>query len=74
MPPLAPGQIYRLWARVGETDVLCGDFGAGPDGQVLAQFLVPVESYTAPIPKPFLTVETSGASATPSGPTVIQSA
>jgi len=73
LPPLAPGQVYRLWARVGEKDVLCGDFGTRPDGLVLAQFLVPVESYTAPIAKLFLTVETSGGSATPSGPTVMQS-
>jgi hypothetical protein len=59
---------------VGEKDVPCGDFGPRPDGLVLAQFVVPVESYTAPLAKLFVTVESSGAGTAPSGPTVMQSA
>src|SRR5262245_18412943 len=70
LPALAAGQVYRLWARVGEKDVPCGDFGTRPDGQVLAQFVVPVESYTAPLGKLFVTVEPSGAGTAPTGPTV----
>ena len=73
LPMLAAGQVYRLWARVGDKDVLCGDFGTRPNGQVLAQFVVPVESYTAPLAKLFLTVESSAAGTVPSGPTVMQS-
>ena len=40
----------------GDEDVPCGDF-ARPDGSVVAQFPVPVESYTAPIGRLFVTVE-----------------
>lgn len=73
LPALPPGRIYRLWARVGEKDVPCGDFGLRRDGRVLAQFVVPVESYTAPLAELFVTVEPSGAGTAPSGPTVMQS-
>jgi hypothetical protein len=73
MPALAAGSVYRLWARVGDTNVPCGDFGAQPNGQVVAQFVVPVESYTAPLARLFVTVEPSGGPAEPSGPTVMQS-
>lgn len=73
LPALAAGQVYRLWARVGDKDVLCGDFGPRDDGQVLAQFVVPVESYTAPLARLFVTIESSGAGTVPSGPTVLQS-
>jgi anti-sigma-K factor RskA len=73
LPALAAGQVYRLWAKVGDKDVPCGDFGVRPDGQVLAQFVVPVESYTAPLGRLFVTVEPSGQGAAPSGPTVMQS-
>ena len=73
MPVLPEGQVYRLWARVAETDVPCGEFRSDPAGAVLAQFAVPVESYTAPIGKLFVTVEPAAPSAVPSGPTVMTS-
>jgi len=44
------------------------------DGTVRAPFAVPVESYTAPIAKLFVTVEPRAASNRPTGPTVMESA
>ena len=73
LPALPPEQVYRLWARVGETDVPCGDFVAGADGAVRAPFPVPVESYTAPIAGLFVTVEPRAQSDHPTGPTVMES-
>src|SRR5262249_25352571 len=49
MAALPPGQVYRLWAQVADRSVFCGDFHAAGDGAVQAQFVVPVESYTAPV-------------------------
>jgi anti-sigma-K factor RskA len=72
--PLPAGQTYRLWAQVAEKAVPCGDFRARPDGTVLAQFSVPVDAYTAPIGKLFVTVEPAGAGDKPTGPVVMQSA
>jgi anti-sigma-K factor RskA len=66
-------QVYRLWARVGDTNVPCGDFVAGADGTVRAPFRVPVESYTAPIGGLFVTVEPRTGSDRPTGPTVMES-
>jgi hypothetical protein len=65
--------VYRLWARVADKDVPCGEFTSDPSGAVQAQFVVPVESYTAPIGKLFVTVEPSDLPATPTGPTVMTS-
>jgi len=65
--------VYRLWARVGDASVPCGDFIAGADGTVRAPFQVPVESYTAPIAGLFLTVEPRTGSDRPTGPTVMES-
>ncbi len=73
MPALPEGQVYRLWAKVNEKDVPCGEFRADRTGAVLAQFVVPVESYTAPLGKLFVTVEPSSLPATPTGPTVMES-
>jgi Anti-sigma-K factor rskA len=73
MPVLPAGEVYRLWAAVGDKSVPCGQFTANPDGVVLAQFPVPVESYTSPIAKLFVTVEPAAPSDTPSGPTVMVS-
>jgi anti-sigma-K factor RskA len=72
--PLPAGQTYRLWAQVADKAVPCGDFRPGPDGTVLAQFRVPVDAYTSPIGKLFVTVEPAGPGETPTGPTVMQSA
>ena len=73
MPALPPGQVYRLWAKVADKSVPCGQFTASTEGTVVAQFVVPVESYTAPIAKLFLTVEPSSLPETPTGPTVMVS-
>jgi anti-sigma-K factor RskA len=74
LPPLPAGQVYRLWALVAGKDVPCGDFGVNPEGKILAQFAVPVDSYTAPIAKLFVTVEPAGKPSGPSGPPVMTSA
>jgi len=71
---LPAGDRYRLWARVGDKSVFCGEFRASAEGDVVAQFPVPVESYTAPIAKLFLTVESTPRAPEPSGPTVMESA
>jgi anti-sigma-K factor RskA len=74
LPALASDQVYRLWARVGDKSVPCGDFVAAADGTIRAQFRVPVESYTAPIANLFVTVEPKSATGAPTGPTVMTSA
>ena len=71
---LPPGERYRLWAEVGERSVFCGEFGASAAGTIVAQFPVPVESYTAPIAKLFLTRESAPRGPGPAGPTVMESA
>ena len=73
-PALPAGQTYRLWAQVADRAVPCGDFTAARDGTVRAAFAVPVDAYTAPIGKLFVTVEPSGPGETPTGPVVMQSA
>ena len=70
---LPAGQTYRLWAQVADKAVPCGDFQPRPDGTVLLQFPVPVDAYTAPIGKLFVTVEPAGQGETPTGPTVMRS-
>lgn len=74
LPALPAGQVYRLWAQVGDKAILCGQFGSTPEGAVQAQFVVPVESYTAPIGELYVTVEPTGAPPVPTGPRVMQSA
>jgi anti-sigma-K factor RskA len=71
---LPAGERYRLWAQVGDRSVFCGEFGASAMGTIVAQFPVPVESYTAPIAKLFLTKESTPRGPEPAGPTVMQSA
>jgi anti-sigma-K factor RskA len=74
LPPLGPDQVYALWARVAERSVPCGAFQVGPAGRALTQFPVPVDSYTAPVTKLFVTVERGkSAPPTPSGPVVMES-
>ena len=74
MPALPADQVYRLWARVADKAVPCGDFMAAADGTIRAQFRVPVESYTAPIANLFVTVEPRAATGDPTGPQVMTSA
>ena len=71
---LPAGERYRLWAQVGDRSVFCGEFGASAAGTIVAQFPVPVESYTAPIAKLFLTKESTPRGPEPTGPTVMASA
>jgi len=71
---LPAGERYRLWAQVGDRSVFCGEFGASAAGSIVAQFPVPVESYTAPIAKLFLTQESTPRGPGPAGPTVMESA
>lgn len=73
LPLLPAEQVYRLWARVGDVNVPCGDFVASADGTVRAPFPVPVESYTAPIAGLFVTVEPRTGSDRPTGPIVMES-
>jgi anti-sigma-K factor RskA len=73
MPGLPPGQVYRLWAQVADRSIFCGDFRATGEGAVQAQFVVPVESYTAPVKQLFVTVEPAGPPAEPTGPRVMTS-
>jgi len=73
VPTLPAGERYRLWAQVGDKSVFCGEFVADPGGKIVAQFAVPVESYTAPIARLFLTAESTPRADAPAGPTVMQS-
>jgi anti-sigma-K factor RskA len=74
MPELPAGQVYRLWARVLDSNVPCGDFRAAPDGTLVAQFAVPVESYKGPVAELFVTVEPAGAGDRPTGKRVLEGA
>ena len=43
--PLPPGQVYRVWAIVGDRDMECTDFAPDSEGRVLKQ--IPIESWAA---------------------------
>jgi anti-sigma-K factor RskA len=73
LEPLGEDHVYALWARVAEEDVPCGQFRVDADGRSLTQFAVPVDSYTAPIAKLFVTVEPKAVPPKPSGPVVMES-
>jgi anti-sigma-K factor RskA len=73
LPALPEGKVYRLWAAVGDKSVECGQFNPPADGITRTQFVVPVESYTAPIGKLFVTVEPAAPTPAPTGPTVMES-
>lgn len=73
LPPLPAGRVYRLWAQVDDRAVPCGDFGVRPDGGVTAQFVVPVETYTAPLGSLFVTVEPDPPPPAPTGERVLES-
>ena len=70
-PP--PGRVYRLWAQVADRAVPCGDFRVRPDGAVTAQFPVPVETYTAPLGKLFVTEEPEPPPPAPTGRRILES-
>lgn len=74
LPELPAGQVYRLWARVGDTAVPCGQFNANADGAVTSQFTIPVDAYTSPVRELFLNVEPAELGPKPVGRTVMVSA
>src|SRR5262249_39722994 len=73
MPVLPAGGGVRPWAEGGGKSGPRGQFTSGADRAVVAQFVVPVESYTAPISNLFVTVEPAAPSDVPTGPTVMVS-
>jgi anti-sigma factor RsiW len=73
LPKLPPGQVYRLWARVGEGAVRCGDFNADEHGAMVSQFTIPVDAYTSPVRGLFLNVEPTEQGPHPVGRTVMAS-
>lgn len=73
LPALPSGEVYRLWARVGEQHVPCGNLTAGADGTVLAQLPIPVDAYTSPVRELVLTRETARDAAAPQGAAVMRS-
>jgi len=74
LPRLPAGQVYRLWARVGDGAVPCGQFNADEHGKVVSQFPIPVDAYTSPVRELFLNVEPAAQGPHPVGPTVMRSA
>lgn len=73
LPGLTAGEVYRLWALVGDKHVPCGQFAADANGAVEKQFVIPVDAYDAPIAKLILTREASAPSEQPAGPMVMVS-
>jgi hypothetical protein len=49
LPPLKPGEIYRLWAMTRDKKILCGEFNSLPSGQVIGIFPLPLKEYTSSI-------------------------
>jgi anti-sigma-K factor RskA len=74
LAPLPAGQTYRLWARIGEGAVPCGQFNADARGAVVSQFTIPVDAYTSPVQQLFLNIEPAEQGAQPVGTTVMVSA
>ena len=74
LPPLEAGEVYRLWARVGDHAVPCGQFNANAGGEVVSQFTIPVDAYTSPVSALFLNVEPAAQADHPVGKTVMVSA
>jgi hypothetical protein len=73
LPALPSGEVYRLWARVGEQHVPCGNLTAAADGTVVAQLPIPVDAYTSPVRALVLTRETARDAASPQGAAVMRS-
>ena len=66
--------MYRLWARVGDHAVPCGQFKVNAGGEVVSQFVIPVDAYTSPVTSLFLNVEPAQPADHPVGRTVMVSA
>jgi len=73
LPRLPAGQVYRLWARIGDGAVPCGHFNADEHGSVVSQFTIPVDAYTSPVRELFLNVEPAAQGPQPVGETVMRS-
>lgn len=73
LPPAPAGHSYHLWAVLESKKVPCGRFTPAPDGRILTQFSIPVDSYTSPIERLILTVEPDSEQTTPRGTTVMTS-
>ncbi len=73
LPALPADRVYALWADVAGRAVPCGAFKVTAEGQAIAQFAVPVDAYTAPIGRLFLTVEPAALPPAPTGPTAMES-
>ncbi len=73
LPAPTEGKVYRLWAEVASAPVYCGDLALGEDGVVRNQLPIPVESYTSPVQRLFVTLEPVDAPHLPSGPTLVVS-
>jgi hypothetical protein len=73
LPRLPAGQVYRLWARIGDGAVPCGQFNADEHGAVVSQFTIPVDAYTSPVRELFLNVEPAAQGPAPVGRTVMRS-
>lgn len=73
LPGLQEGEVFRLWAEVGDKTVHCADFHAGRD-LAAYPFAVPVDSYDAPVKRLFVTRERApepGQEKQPKGPVVL---
>lgn len=71
LPKLPAGQVYRLWARMDDGAVPCGQFVADAQGAVASQFTIPVDAYTSPVRELFLNVEPAQLGPHPVGRTVM---
>jgi anti-sigma-K factor RskA len=73
LPALPQGQVYRLWARIADASIPCGQFNADANDIVRSQFTIPVDAYTSPVRQLFLNVEPAEQAAQPVGRTVMVS-
>lgn len=58
MAPLSSGQVYRLWAIMGNEEMACADFLPDAEGKVLMQ--IPLDNWEN-VKKVMITVERKGA-------------
>ncbi len=73
LPAPEAGKVYRLWAQVASKPVYCGDLSVGEDGVIRNQLPIPVESYTSPVERLFVTLEPVEAPLVPTGPPLVVS-
>jgi Anti-sigma-K factor rskA len=58
VPPVPRGQVYRVWAILGDGEMACGDFLPDASGQVLMK--LPLNSWDK-VNKVTITIEDKGA-------------